>query len=118
MAILVATSKLSNNDFKRVMNFVRDLTVSFRVSPKETRVAMVIYDRKVRPVFRFEQYKNNGALYNKLKGLNSFPRSNGKPQTDEAISYAGKELFRKRGSRKGVLLVITGRPSKRVLNKG
>ena len=118
MAFLLASSKLSVGNFRRLVTFVRDLTVAFRVSASKARVGMVIYDWFPHEVFGFRKYKNNGALYNRMNDLlrKPYKRTKG-TRTGKAMRFALGKFFGKRSDVPKVMVIITSRKSSDGVNR-
>ena len=94
-------------NFRRLVNFIRDITISFRVSRKDTRVALVLYGTRPRKFFGFRRYTNNGALFNKFNKAVPYARSG--TRTGRALRYLWRQVFRRPSRKKAtkVIVVIT-----------
>jgi len=100
-------------NFKRCLNFVKRLVVSFKISRRFTRVGVVLFSYRPRLIFRFSSYSRKRDI---LRAINKIKYPRGGTKTGLAMSYAQRVLFRRRrGSRKSVMIVMTdGRSQDRV----
>lgn len=100
-------------NFKRCLNFVKRLVVSFKISRRFTRVAVVLFSFRPRLIFRFSTYSRERDI---LRAIDKIRYPRGGTKTGLAMSYAQRLLFRRRrGSRKSVMIVMTdGRSQDRV----
>ena len=100
-------------NFKRCLNFVKRLVVSFKISRRFTRVGVVLFSYRPRLVFRFSTYRRKRDI---LRAIDKIRYPRGGTKTGLAMSYTQRVLFRsRRGSRKPVMIVMTdGRSQDRV----
>lgn len=100
-------------NFKRCLNFVKRLVVSFKISRRFTRVAVVLFSYRPRLIFRFSTYSRKRDI---LRAIDKIRYPRGGTKTGLAMAYAQRVLFRRRrGSRKSVMIVMTdGRSQDRV----
>lgn len=100
-------------NFKRCLNFVKRLVVSFKISKRFTRVGVVLFSYRARLIFSFNTYSRKRDI---LRAIDRIRYPRGGTKTGRAISYAQRVLFRRRrGGRKPVMIVMTdGRSQDRV----
>lgn len=100
-------------NFKRCLNFVKRMVVSFKISKRFTRVGVVLFSYRPRLIFSFNSYSRKRDI---LRAIDKIKYPKGGTKTGLAISYAQRVLFRRRSSsRKRVMLVMTdGRSQDRV----
>ena len=100
-------------NFKRCLNFVKRMVVSFKTSPRFTRVGVVLFSFRPRLIFSFNTYKRKQDI---LKAIDRIRYPRGGTKTGLAMSYAQRVLLRsRRGKRKRVMIVMTdGRSQDRV----
>lgn len=100
-------------NFKRCLNFVKRMVVSFKISKRFTRVGVVLFSFRPRLIFSFNTYSRKRDI---LRDIDKIRYPRGGTKTGLAMSYAQRVLFRRRrGSRKQVMIVMTdGRSQDRV----
>ena len=100
-------------NFKRCLNFVKRMIVSFKISKRLTRVGIVLFSYRARLIFGFNTY---GTQRDILRAIDNIKYPSGGTKTGLAMSYAQRTLFRSRRSgRKQVMIVMTdGRSQDRV----
>lgn len=91
-------------NFRRLIDFVRDVVLGFRVSRSNTRVGTIVFGTKPYLLFGFNSYTNNGAVFNRLNKGVSYPKSGSR--IGRALLMAQKQLFRKNPRRSRVAKVV------------
>ena len=95
-------------NFRRLINFVRDVVLGFRISRSNTRVGTIVFGTKSYLLFGFNSYTNTGALFNKLNRGVQYPKSGSR--IGRALLMAQNKLFRRNPRRTRttkVVVVIT-----------
>ena len=100
-------------NFKRCLNFVKRLVVSFKIARRFTRVGVVLFSYRPRLIFRFSTYSRKRDI---LRAIDNIKYPRGGTKTGKAMYYAQRVLLRRRrGDRKSVMIVMTdGRSQDRV----
>lgn len=100
-------------NFKRCLNFVKRMIVSFKISKRFARIGAVLFSYRPRLIFSFNTYSRKRDI---LRAIDRIKYPRGGTKTGLAMSYAQRVLFRRRrGSRKQVMIVMTdGRSQDRV----
>ena len=91
-------------NFRRLIDFVRDVVIGFRVSRGNTRVGAIVFGTKPYVLFGFNKYTNNGALFNKLNQGVQYPKSGSR--IGRALLMAQNRLFRKNSRRSRTTKVV------------
>lgn len=91
-------------NFRRLIDFVRDVVIGFRVSRGNTRVGTIVFGTKPYVLFGFNKYTNNGALFNKLNQGVQYPKSGSR--IGRALLMAQNRLFRKNSRRSRTTKVV------------
>lgn len=95
-------------NFRRLIDFVRDVVLGFRISRSNTRVGTIVFGTKPYLLFGFNSYTNTGALFNRLNKGVQYPKSGSR--IGRALLMAQNQLFRKNPRRTRttkVVVVIT-----------
>ena len=95
-------------NFRRLIDFVRDVVLGFRVSRYNTRVGTIVFGTKPYLLFGFNSYTNNGAVFNRLNRGVQYPKSGSR--IGKALLMAKNQLFLKNSRRlrtTKVVVVIT-----------
>ena len=100
-------------NFKRCLDFVKRMVVSFKISQRLTRVGVVLFSHRPRLIFSFSTYSRARDI---LKAIDRIRYPRGGTKTGMAMYYAQRTLFRrKHRHRKQVMIVMTdGRSQDRV----
>lgn len=100
-------------NFKRCLDFVKRMVVSFKISQRLTRVGVVLFSHRPRLIFSFSTYTIARDI---LKAIDRIRYPRGGTKTGMAMYYAQRTLFRrKHRHRKQVMIVMTdGRSQDRV----
>ena len=92
-------------NFKRCLNFVKRMVVSFKISKRFTRIGIVLFSYRARLIFSFNTYSRARDI---LRAIDNIKYPSGGTKTGKAMSYAQRTLFSNRSSkRKKVLVVMT-----------
>lgn len=92
-------------NFKRCLNFVKRMVVSFKISKMFTRVGVILFSNRARRIFGFNTYSKKRDILRAIENIR-YPRSG--TRTGWALSYTRQTLFRSRSKvRKQVLVVMT-----------
>ncbi|EDO50077.1 predicted protein, partial [Nematostella vectensis] len=97
--------------FKGVKRFIQNVISRFHISPKHTRVGLVLYSNNPYKIFGFNKYTNKNAAM-KATGRIPYPRRGTK--TGRALAYTGRYLFRSSKRRRVLILLTDGRSYDRV----
>lgn len=95
-------------NFRRLVDFVRDVMLGFTVSRTNTRVGTIVFGTKPYVLFGFNSYTNNGALFNRFNKGVRYPKSGSR--IGRALLMAQNQLFRRNPRRSRttkVVVVIT-----------
>lgn len=94
-------------NFRRVINFVRDLTTKFVVSKSNTRVAAMVYGTRTFPIFGFKAYSNNKRVFHAFNRPVRYPRTGAR--TASALKSAYRRFFQynRRVGAQRVIVVLT-----------
>ena len=95
---------VGRSNFMRCLKFITNLVSSFSISPRYTRVGILLYSHRLIPIFTFNQFKRLSGVLWGIKRL-KFP--GGGTKTGLVLSFARRYLFAWSNNRK-VLLLITG----------
>ena len=90
----------------RCLNFITNLVSSFSISPRYTRVGILLYSHRLIPIFPFNQYKR---LRDVLWGIKKMKFPGGGTKTGLALSFARRYLFARSNNRKVLLLITDGK---------
>lgn len=93
-------------NFKRCLNFVKNLINVFTVSRKFTRIGIVLYSSRPYKIFGFNRYGNKHKVLRAV-GRIRYPR--GGTKTGRALRYAHKYLFGRSKRRKVLVIMTDGR---------
>lgn len=94
-------------NFKRCMQFVKNLVRVFTISARFTRVGVVLYSSRPYKLFGFGRYGNRHGV---VRAIGRMRYLRGRARTGRALRYARRYLFG-RSKRRKVLIVMTGRKS-------
>ena len=101
-------------NFRRCLNFVKRMIVSFKISKRFTRVGIVLFSYRARRIFDFNTYSRRRDI---LRAIDKIKYPSGGTKTGLAMSYAQRTLFRSRRSRrKQVMIVMTDGRSQDVVS--
>lgn len=120
--IVDGSGSVGRANFIRCLNFIKNLVSSFAISPRNSRVGILLYSSRVIPVFSFGQYKR---LRGVLRAISRIKYPSGGTKTGQALSYSRRYLFA-RSNRRKVLILMTdsksydkvGRPAAVLRNMG
>ena len=112
MAFLVdgsaSVERYGIGNFRSLVNFVRNVTIGFTVSRTNARVGVIVFGTRPYVLFKFNSYRNNGAVFNRLNRGVRYPKSGSR--IGSAMDLARRELFgrnRRRTKASKVVVVIT-----------
>ena len=92
-------------NFKRCLNFVKRMVVSFKISKIFTRVGVILFSNQPRRVFGFNRYTTQQDI---LRAVDNIRYPRGGTKTGRALYFARQTLLRSRSkSRKQVMVVMT-----------
>ena len=86
-------------NFRRCLNFVKRVVASFRISPRQTRVGVVLFSSRAWLVFNFRRYRNKQSM---LRAVDKIRYPRGGTKTGRALRFARYQLFNKKSSRRKV----------------
>ena len=89
-------------NFRRCLNFVKRLVASFRISPRHTRVGVVLFSSRSSLVFNFRRYRNKRSVWRAIDSIR-YPR--GGTRIGRALRFANFKLFRRRSNRRKVSVI-------------
>ena len=90
-------------NFRRCLNFVKRVVSSFRVSPRQTRVGVVLFSSRAWLVFNFKRYGNKLSIFRAIDRIR-YPR--GGTRIGRALRFATYRLFNRRSNRRKVCLIF------------
>ena len=88
-------------NFRRCLNFVKRLVASFSISPRKTRVGIILFSTRAWLIANFRRYRNKQSLLRAI-GRIRYPR--GGTNIGRALNFARYRLFRRRTNRRKVSL--------------
>ena len=88
-------------NFRRCLNFVKRVVASFRISPRQTRVGVVLFSSRAWLVFNFRRYRNKRSMWRAIDNIR-YPR--GGTKIGRALRFARYRLFNGKSSRRKVCL--------------
>lgn len=105
--------KYGRGNFKRFLEFLKRIVVSFKVSSRYSRVGIILYSSRPRKIFGFRRYNTKRTV---LRAIDRIRYPRGGTKTGSALSFARRTIFRRKYSnRQRVLIVMTdGRSSDHV----
>ncbi|KAL4227504.1 hypothetical protein ACF0H5_012948 [Mactra antiquata] len=110
---LDASNSIWPIDFKKQLKFVRDLISMFDVGPKKTRVGLVTFSDRVRPIFDFNTKQDNSVLFKHMENITFM---SGRTKTADALKFVHEQGFSRDVARPEVahiILIFTDGLSKR-----
>lgn len=109
--IVDSSGSVGRANFVRSLNFIKNLVSSFVISPRNSRVGILVYSHRVIPVFSFDQYK---GLRSVLRAIDRIGYTGGGTKTGQALSYSRRYLFARSNRRKVLILLTDGKSYDRV----
>lgn len=109
--IVDGSGSVGRANFIRSLNFIKNLISSFVISPRNSRVGILLYSNRVIPVFSFGQYKGLRSL---LRAIDRIKYPGGGTKTGRALSYSRRYLFARSNRRKVLILMTDGKSYDRV----
>ena len=93
-------------NFRRVVNFVKEVAGSFVISPRGTHIGVVTFSQKPRPIFSFNKYFSRKAV---LKAIDNIPYIQGGTRIGLAIRRTTRYLYKTHPhpGRRKILIVMT-----------
>lgn len=110
---LDASNSIWPEDFKKQLAFVRDLISLFDISPTKTRVGLVTFSDRVRPIFDFSSLQTKENLFKQMSNITFM---SGRTRTADALKFVHEQGFSRDVARREVahiILVFTDGLSKR-----
>ena len=86
-------------NFRRCLNFVKRVVASFHISPRHTRVGVVLFASRAWLVFNFRRFRNKHGVLYAISRI-GYPR--GGTRIGRALKFARYRLFRRRNNRRKV----------------
>ena len=86
-------------NFRQCLNFVQRLVASFGISPKQTRVGVVLFAHRAWLIANFRRYRNKQSVLRAISRIR-YPR--GGTKIGRALRFARYRLFRRRTNRRKV----------------
>lgn len=114
-------------NFRRVINFVRDLSTKFVVSKSNTRIAAMVYGTRTFPIFGFKAYSNNKRVFHAFNRPVRYPRTGARTASALKSAYRRFFAYNRRVGAQRVIVVLTdgssrdrgaGRIARRLKRKG
>lgn len=90
-------------NFRRCLNFVKNMVRSFKISPRHTRISVTIFSSRARRIFSFGSYRTKNQV---LKAIGRIRYPRGGTKIGRALNYVKRYVFA-RNKRKKVLIVMT-----------
>lgn len=109
--IVDGSGSVGRSNFIRCLNFIKNLVGSFVISPRNSRVGILLYSHRVIPVFSFGQYPR---LRGVLRAISRIKYPGGGTKTGRALSYSRRYLFARSNRRKVLILMTDGKSYDRV----
>lgn len=109
--VVDGSGSVGRANFIRSLNFIKNLVSSFVISPRNSRVGILVYSHRVIPIFSFGQYK---GLHSVLRAIDRIKYPGGGTKTGRALSYSRRYLFARSNLRKVLVLVTDGKSYDRV----
>ena len=104
--IVDGSGSVGRANFIRCLNFIKNLVSSFTISPRYSRVGILVYSHRVIPVFSFGRYQRLGDV---LRAINKIKYPSGGTKTGRALSYSRNYLFARSNYRKVLILMTDGK---------
>lgn len=104
--IVDGSGSVGRANFIRSLNFIENLVSSFVISSRNSRVGILVYSRRVVPIFSFGQYK---SLRSVLRAIDRIKYIGGGTKTGAALLYARRYLFARSNRRKVLILMTDGK---------
>ena len=104
--IVDSSGSVGRANFIRSLNFIKNLVSSFVISSRNSRVGILVYSRRVVPIFSFGQYK---GLRSVLRAIDRIKYIGGGTKTGAALLYARRYLFARSNRRKVLILMTDGK---------
>ena len=89
-------------NFRRCLNFVKRFVASFTVSPRYTRVGVVLFSSRRWLIFNFNRYRNKRQIFRAIDAIR-YPR--GGTRIGSALRFVKYRLFR--GSRRRKVIIYS-----------
>ena len=109
--IVDSSGSVGRANFVRSLNFIKNLVSSFVISPRNSRVGILLYSHRVIPVFSFGQYKGLASV---LRAIDRIKYIGGGTKTGRALSYSRRYFFARSNRRKVLILLTDGKSYDRV----
>ncbi|WAQ98536.1 MATN1-like protein [Mya arenaria] len=100
---LDASNSIWPEDFKKQLNFVRDLISLFDVSATKTRIGLVTFSDTVRPIFDFNTKQEKSNL---IALMNNITFMSGRTKTSDALKFIHEQGFSRDVARREVAHII------------
>ena len=95
--IIDASGSVGLSNFKRCLQFIKNLVHTFIVSRQYTRFGAVLYNTRAYKIFGFNRYNNKNQV---LRAVSRIRYTRGGTMTGRALKYAYRYLFRRSRKRK------------------
>lgn len=95
--VIDGSGSVGIKNFKRCLQFIKNMVRTFVLSPRFTRIGAVLYNTRAYKIFGFNRYGNKNQVL-KAVSLIRYPR--GGTKTGRALRYAYRYLFRRSKRRK------------------
>ena len=89
------------SNFKRCLQFIKNLVRTFIISRRYTRVGAVLYNTRAYKMFGFNRYSSKNQV---LRAVSLIQYPKGGTKTGRALNYAYRYLFRRSRRRKVSIL--------------
>ena len=77
-------------NFRRCLRFVKQVVASFHISPRQTRVGIVLFSSRTNLVFGFNRYRDKRSI---LKAIDSIRYPRGGTYIGRALRFSRQRLF-------------------------
>jgi len=105
LAILVDGSgsieHYGRGNFRRCLNFVKNMVSSFHISPRHTRVSVTVFSTSARRIFSFGSYRSKHQV---LRAIDRIRYPRGGTKLGRALNYVRRYVFG--GSRRNKVLIV------------
>lgn len=109
--VVDGSGSVGRANFVRCLNFIKNLVSSFAISPRNSRVGILLYSHRVIPVFSFRRHK---TLRGVLRAISKIKYPSGGTKTGRALSFSRRYLFARSNRRKVLILMTDGKSYDRV----
>ena len=98
-------------NFRRCLNFVKNMVRAFHISPRHVRISATIFSSRARRLFTFGQFRTKTQV---LRAINRIRYPRGGTKLGRALNYVRRYVFAKNRRRKVLIVMTDGKSYDRV----